>query len=88
MATTLADMFSLEIFHSESSNTVLEKTMIIDERPAYEIKRTGSYPNMEDNVTHAIFIESDKIYVIQLGSTEYDNLTSTLKQIIGSIKFN
>jgi hypothetical protein len=86
-AQTLADAFSSDAFKKENSNLALLKTMEVDGRKEYEISWTVERPELGPNTTYMIVSGQEKVLDIEIGKTEYDNLSDTIKQIIGSITF-
>jgi hypothetical protein len=85
--TSLADVFTSKAFRAAGPQSTLVKTVSIDGQTAYEIRKTGISGQIQDS-NYALYIEKGRIFVIQLIYTEYDKLPPTLKQILGSIKFD
>lgn len=84
---TLSDVFSSEAFHSADSNLALIKTRQIDGKSAYEISKTNKTREGVYATNYKIILEGKKVMEIELGRTEYDDLSNTVKQIIQSISF-
>lgn len=87
----LADVFVKNEFHTEDTDISLVRTLNIDGWTAYEIARTYKQLDGTDFTVYSIIIELNRphaqIVTIDLGETEYLDLSEDVKQVVDYISF-